>query len=118
MAGVIGQQINRPPGLPVNQMFSQVADARGASGQREEQSLRADFARRGQSGSAAEAAALRDLEGRTSGARSNDYRDLLAQDYLAQIQNRYQALGLGNSFLQGQQQNQNQGLQLLMGAHT
>ena len=115
MAGQYQQLMAKPPGLPTGAMYSQVADARGAAGQREQEALRADFARRGQSGTAAEAAALRDLESRTSGARTNDYRDIMLQNALAQIANRYKTLGLSNQFLLGQQQGDRAQLGLMLG---
>lgn len=107
LAGTISsglqQEIANPSGLPVREMRAESADSIGADMERQRQALREDFGRRGQSGTAAEAAALRELETQGQADRRSDFRDISRQNAEVQLARRLQAMGLGSNFLRNEQ---------------
>tara|TARA_Y100000310_G_scaffold69975_1_gene65507 strand:+ start:88 stop:408 length:321 start_codon:yes stop_codon:yes gene_type:complete len=86
--------------MPVQQMLRQQIDPMAGAAAGMEKSIREGFGRRGQSGTAAEAAAIRESRRKAQGARGQAQRDIVIQNELQKLAARQRALGLGASFLQ------------------
>lgn len=101
VSGAIGQGL-QGGGLDVGGMHSRLVESIGQDTARRRQQIREDFARRGQSGTEAEMAALRDLEESAQGASRQALRDLMVQNQERMLDERYRYAGLGANFLRGE----------------
>lgn len=102
VTGGISQEIASPSGLPTRQMLAESADAIGRSTSRGADELRESFARRGQTGTEAERAALRELEESSQRDRRSEARDIAQRDVMTRLQRRLQAMNIGANFLRGE----------------
>lgn len=104
ITSTLGREIGSPSGLPVGMMQSRIADDIARQARREAAGIRESFARRGQTGTEAERAALQEAEQRAFSERLGQSRDIMIQDALQRLQNRFRALGYAVPFVRGERQ--------------
>ena len=103
--------------LPVEAIQAQIGENIGAQAAAQQKSIREDFARRGQSGTPAEAAAIRAAESGAGRERNSLQRDLMVADSAAGREDRYRYSQLGANFLRGEQSGQLGALRNYLGAY-